>query len=75
MPGIEKRGKYCHKRIKNPKYFDKRSFRTKNLNKTTKIVIGCKKGHYKRGICKIGTETQKVLKIAKRNKCPSFFGW
>jgi len=50
-------------RVKSPKYFDKRSFRIKDIGRPgfTKIIVGCKKGKFKKGRCTIGTQTQAVL--------------
>jgi hypothetical protein len=48
-------------RRKDPDYFDKRSFRTKQINKNKKIITGCKKGKFKNGKCSIGVEVQSVL--------------
>ena len=74
MPSIEKGKNWCRKRIKDPKKFDKKSFRVKS-NKKTKVVIGCPKGKYDSAsnTCKVGTRVQSIMK--KKNKdgtCPKF---
>jgi len=53
--------KYHHIRIKNPDYFDSNSFRVISIGDNIKATIGCKKGNFSGGKCKIGTETQKFL--------------
>lgn len=56
---------YKRIRVESPRYFDKRSFRTKDVGRRgfTKIVVGCPKGKYdsKKGKCKVGTKTQAIL--------------
>lgn len=56
---------YKRKRVKSPSYFDKRSFRTKDVGRPEhhKIIIGCKKGKYdsKKKRCRIGTEVQAII--------------
>jgi len=74
MVGIEKRGKYCHKRMENPRSFDKKSFRTITLDEDTKAVVGCPKNKFKKGKCTVGTYIQKIMKkINKDGTCPVFF--
>lgn len=55
--------KYRRVRIKNPKYFDKKSLRTIKVKgrPDVKMIVGCKKGKFKRGRCSIGTELQAML--------------
>jgi len=67
MPRTDVTKNYIRKRKKNPKYFDKRSFRTKQVNSKTKIIVGCKKGKYsaKNKRCKVGLELQSVLEKRK----------
>jgi len=64
MPGCHRIKNYVHCRKKNPSWFDKRSFRVKQVSKNVKIVIGCKKGKWdnKRKRCKIGTRVQKTMR-------------
>jgi hypothetical protein len=52
----------------NPGDFDKQSFRTKQINKKTKIIIGCPKGKYnpKNNKCKVSTQIQSILKVRKK---------
>lgn len=59
---VDKTKNYVRCRQQNPSYFDKDSFRTKELDSDTKIIIGCKKGKFEKGKCKIGTEIQSILK-------------
>lgn len=54
--------KYCRTRHKDPEYFDENSLRIKEIKKGYKIIIGCKKGYFKNGVCIIGTELQSELK-------------
>ena len=57
---------YIRQRVKSPKKFDKRSLRIKDVGRPggTKIIVGCPKGKYdpKRKRCKVGTQTQAILK-------------
>jgi len=75
MPRIEKTKTECRKRVKDPKKFDKRSFRSKRLSKRTRILVACPKGQYSSKLkrCKVGMQTQSIIK--KKNKdgsCPKF---
>lgn len=58
--------KYKRVRVKSPNYFDKRSFRTKDVGRPEhhKIIIGCKKGEYnpKTKRCKVGIDIQAIIK-------------
>ena len=54
-------GRYHHKRIRNPAYFDATSFRVITFNKGIKATIGCPKGKFKAGKCTVGTQIQKLL--------------
>jgi hypothetical protein len=58
---------YIRKRQANPKKFDKRSFRIKQIDSKTNLVIGCPKGKYnsKTQKCRVGTRVQSVLKKRK----------
>lgn len=64
MP-VEYTKRYKRVRIKSPKYFDKKSLRTKDIGRKgfTKLIVGCKKGFYdaKKKRCRRGTETQAIL--------------
>ncbi len=62
-PKLHLTKKYARIRIKNPKYFDKKSLRTKDIGRKgfSKLIIGCKRGKFKKGRCTIGTQTQAVL--------------
>ncbi len=55
--------RYKRIRVKSPSYFDKKSLRIKDVGRKgfTKIIVGCKKGKFKKGRCSIGTKTQAVL--------------
>jgi hypothetical protein len=55
---------YKRYRQMNPKKFDKRSFRVKEIDEDTKLVIGCPKGKYspKKKKCKVGTKVQSILR-------------
>lgn len=57
------RAKYCHERIKTPKKFDPRSYRTKTLGKGIKATFGCPKGSYspRKGRCKTAMQMQRRL--------------
>jgi len=65
MPKKHLTKKYLRIRVKDPKKFDKRSFRIKDVGREgyTKIIIGCPKGKYdpKKKKCKVGTQTQSIL--------------
>ena len=41
--------------------FSPASFRTKPLTKSVKAVIGCKKGQFRKGRCRVGTTVQSLL--------------
>lgn len=62
-PEPEIEGDYIIIRVKDPEYFDPESFRTIDISeeKGIKATIGCKKGEYEGGACKIGTEVQRYL--------------
>lgn len=62
-PEPETSGDYIIIRVKDPEYFDPDSFRTIDISveKGIKATIGCKKGEYEGGTCKIGTEVQRYL--------------
>ena len=49
--------------MKSPKYFDKKSLRIVKVPKRpdVKLIVGCKKGKFKRGKCQIGTTLQAML--------------
>lgn len=57
--------KFKRTRVKDPKKFDKRSFRTVDVGRLEhhKIIIGCPKGKYnaKSKECKVGTQIQAVI--------------
>jgi hypothetical protein len=61
------RAKFIHKRKRNPKQFDPRSFRVKTSKKgCVKVTLGCPKGHYhpkKKGKrkCDVKLKVQKVM--------------
>ena len=56
--------RYSRYRIRDPEKFDPRSFRIIDPGRPghTKMVIGCPKGFFKSGRCKVGTVVQAVLK-------------
>jgi hypothetical protein len=64
MP-IEYTKRYKRIRVKSPKKFDRRSFRTKDVGRKgfTKIIVACPKGKYnaRKKVCKVGTQTQAIL--------------
>jgi len=65
MAKRKSRAKYKRTRVKSPKKFDKRSFRTIDPGrpKHTLLVIGCPRGKYdaKKKKCKVGTQVQAIL--------------
>jgi hypothetical protein len=67
-----KRAKYCRMRLADPKGFDPKSFRTKQLKKGVKLVVGCPKGKFKHGVCVVGTKAQSMLKKKMDGTCPVF---
>jgi hypothetical protein len=54
--------KYKRYRQKSPLKFDPKSFRVKTASRTTKLIIGCPKGKYKKGRCVVGTRVQSILR-------------
>jgi hypothetical protein len=56
---------YKRTRVKDPKKFDKRSFRTKDVGRPGhhKIIVACPKGKYnaKAKKCKVGTQVQAII--------------
>jgi len=62
---MPKSNKYKHKKVRDSKLFDKRSFRIVDVGREghTKIVIGCPKGKWnnrdKR--CLVGTKVQSII--------------
>ena len=67
-----KSGKFCVKRIENPKKFAKDSFRTIKVSKNVRVTIGCPKGKWNKRSkrCKVGTRAQRVMVKPKKGKCP-----
>lgn len=68
--GIPERGKYIHYRAKDPKKYDKESFRVKPVpgSRTgSKMVVACPRGKYdaKNQQCRVGTQKQSVM-VPKR---------
>ena len=61
MSKIEVTEDYIDIRIKNPEQFDKESFRVIIFDKSIKATIGCPKGQFKQGRCKVGTQVQKLM--------------
>lgn len=65
MPKTHLTKNYKRTRVKDPKKFDKRSFRTKDVGKPghTKIIVACPKGKYdsKKKRCKVGMQTQAII--------------
>ena len=49
-------------RVKSPSYFDKRSFRTVEVD-DHRVTVGCKKGFWDddEKTCTIGTEAQRIM--------------
>jgi len=69
MPKIHITKKYIRKRVRNPKQFDSKSLRIKDIGRKgfTKIIVGCPKGKYdaKKKRCKVGMKTQSILMSRK----------
>ena len=59
--GVPKYGKLFHFPICPKAKFDPESFRVIELGKEIKATIGCPKGHFVAGRCKVGMVTQKLL--------------
>ena len=60
MP-VRKKGskaKYHHVRVCDKKRFSPKSFRIIDITEGVKAVIGCKKGQFSKGKCKVGTVVQ-----------------
>lgn len=59
---------YISERVKSPKKFDPRSFRTKRVDSTL-LTFGCPKGKWssKKKICKVPVELQRKLKAKRSN--------
>lgn len=75
MPGTDPRSaraKFCSFRVRDPKKFDKKSFRTKPRGKNVRITTACPKGKYNRRTekCRVGVQLQTILKRKVRGKCP-----
>lgn len=58
----------CIKRLEKKSYFDPKSFRWIRVSPRTQVLIGCKKGRFKRGKCDIGTEAYEI--VTERKRCP-----
>ena len=60
-------GRYKHEVIESKANFDPRSFRVKTIKPGVKLTIGCPKGEWrpKRKRCKVGTRTQKIMRLKK----------
>lgn len=48
-----------------PSRFDSRSLRTITRG-SVKIIVGCPKGHFKKGRCKVGLRAQSILYPRKK---------
>jgi len=73
--GIDITKSECRKRMEDPKKFDKRSFRSKKINKNTRIIVACPKGEYdsKNKKCRVGLQIQSFIKKKNNNgTCPKF---
>lgn len=63
----------CRKRVKSPKKFDKKSFRSKRVSKRTRLIVACPKGKFKKGRCSVGMQLQSIIKKKKKDgSCPVF---
>jgi len=66
---IEETKNYIRERIKDPDYFDKKSFRTIKKGDHL-IIVGCPKGKWKNGRCQAAMELQAILHPKKeKNPC------
>ena len=65
------KAKFCPERVKDPKRFDPKSFRTKKF-KAHRITFGCPKSAFdsKRKRCRRPVEVQRILHPAGEKKCP-----
>lgn len=63
--------RYCHRRLKSKKKFDKRSFRTKRSGKAL-VRLACPRGKWHAGTerCRVPMQAQAILVPKKRGKCP-----
>ena len=69
MRKFEETKNYIRERVKDPDYFDRRSFRTIRRGDHL-IVVGCPKGKWKDGRCKVAMELQAILHPKKeKNPC------
>jgi hypothetical protein len=59
---IRKTKHFIRKRLESPKKFDPRSFRTVRPRKDIRVVVGCPRGKFKEGRCRVGLRGQAILK-------------
>lgn len=68
---------YCRQRLKDPKAFDPRSFRTVAIpgRPDRKIVTGCPAGQYqpRKKTCKVGLRAQSMLLASSDKRCKCLF--
>jgi hypothetical protein len=53
-------GRYCERVVLPKGQFDRRSFRWKKSGKAW-LLVGCRKGSYRRGTCQTGVATHVIL--------------
>jgi len=55
------RARFAHQRLADPRQFDPRSFRTVVGARGHRLVVGCPRGHWHGGACRVGTRAQALL--------------
>ena len=55
---VPETGDYIHVRVEDPSKYDKDSFRTIDIKEGVKARVGCPKGQFEGGKCKVGTQVQ-----------------
>lgn len=63
------KGTFCERKVAPKSRFDKHSFRWKKQGRNW-IMVGCPKGKWKSGRCRVGTRAHVVLAPRKGNRCP-----
>lgn len=62
------KGTFCERALAPKSRFDRRSFRWKKSGAAW-VLVGCPKGKFSRGRCRVGMRAHKLLARAKAGRC------
>lgn len=70
-PKMTRQKNYCREELAPSKSFDKRSFRTKRLERGRLLVVGCPVGEWRPRLkrCDVGVRAQALLRPIQDAKC------